>query len=414
MAFATGVFKRLSLKRQAALNVVAPAGAAGSARYMRRVTSTLDLAKANYASNEVNQSQQVRDMRHGVRSVPGSLSGELSVGAYQEPFSSVMRKDAVIGGTTGAIATITVASSGAGTKAGTFTRSAGDYIADGFKVGEVVRQTGPANANSNKNLMITALTALIMTVRTLDGSDLIAQAPVAGVTLTMAGKKTYCPQTGQLRLYHTIEHFYSDVPTTEVYRDCVFTGATISLPATGMATVEFPIMGLNEYVPADPTVEYFTNPAAAAAGPITAAVNGVIMVNGVAVANVTGLTITIAGAHSAPGGVVGSNEDPDIFPGVLTVTGQATVLFNSNAHRLLFINETEFAIACALTGDNTANAGFVAFIMSRCKYTGRTLDDVATGISQTLPFQALENVNGGGAGTVNDATTIVIQDSAFV
>lgn len=412
MAFSTGVFKRLAIKRQALLNTVAPAGAAGTARYYRRVTSTLDLTKANYSSAEINVSQQVRDMRHGVRSVPGSLSGELSVGGYQEPFQSVLRRDATAGGTTGVVANITIASSGAGSKAGTLTRAAGSFITDGFKVGEVVRQAGPANTNTNKNLLITDLTALVMTVRTLDGSDLIAQAAVAGVTISMTGKKTFIPSVGQLRLYHTIEHFFSDVPTTEVYRDCVFTGATISLPSTGMATVEFPIMGLNEFKPADPTVEYFTNPAAAPAGPITAAVNGACIINGVVVADVTGLTITIAGGHSAPGGVVGSNEDPDIFPGTLIVTGQVTMLFRSAVHRQLFIDEAEFGIVGVFTGDNTPNAGFVGFNMSRCKYTGNTKDDVATGITQTMPYQALENV-AGGAGTINEATTISIQDSAF-
>ena len=413
MAFATGVFKKLAIKRQALLNTVAPAGPAGSARYMRRVTSTLDLNKANYSSNEINVSQQVKDMRHGVRSVAGSISGELSVGGYQEPFTSVLRREATAGGTTGAVADITVASSGAGTKAGTFTRTDGSYIADGFKVGDVVRQVGPANANSNKNLLVTALTEKIMTVRTLDGSDLGGQAPIAGVTISATGKKTFVPEENQLRLYHTVEHFFSDVPTTEVYRDVVFTGATVNLPATGMATVEFPVMGINEHAPADPTVQYFTDPAAAPAGPITAAVNGALIVNGVVVADVTGLTITIAGNHSVPGGTVGSNEDPDVFPGTVVVTGQITALFRSAVHRQLFINEAEFVIVGVFTGDNTPNSGFIAFNMSRCKYTGNTKDDVATGITQTMPFQALENV-AGGAGTVNEKTTITVQDSAFV
>lgn len=409
-AIATGVFKKVALKRQAGLNQKAPAGAAGSARYMRRVTSTLDLAKATYGSNEILPSQQRRDVRHGVRSVTGSISGELSVGGYQEPFSSILRAEAAAGGTTGAVADLTIASAGAGTKSGTITRAGGSYLADGFKVGDVVRQAGPANANSNKNLLVTGLTALVMTVRTLDGSDLVAQAPAGGVTLAVAGKKISVPEAGHLRLYHTIEHFFSDIVDSEQFRDCVFTGATIQLPATGMATVEFPIMGLGMDTG---NAEYFNAPAAAPVGNIHAAVNGAIIVNGVVVADVTGLTITIAGNHATPGGVVGSNEDPDVFPGVLEVTGQMTVLFRSGALRQLFLDETEFGVVGVLTGDNTPNAGFTAFNMSRVKYTGATKDDVATGITQTLPFQALENV-AGGAGTINERTTITVQDSAFV
>lgn len=411
MAFATGVFKKLSIKKQASLGTKAPSGPAGSARYMRRVTSTIDLAKATYQSNEINPSQQVRDMRHGVRSVSGSISGELSAGGYQLPFESILRRVSTAGVTTGPGSDFVIASSGAGTKSGTITRATGNFITQGFKVGDVVRQTGPANANSNKNLLITALTQTVMTVRTLNDTDLIAQPGVGGVSIAVAGRKTFVPADGQTRDYYTIEHWFSDVPTSEQFSDCVFGGATINLPATGMATVEFPVMGLDMQTG---VAEYFNNPAAAPAGPIEAAVNGAIVVNGTVVADVTGLTITIAGGYTAPGGMVGSNVDPDIFPGVVTVTGQLTALFRSTELRDLWINEGEFGVIAVFTGDNTPSAGFTSFVMSRCKFTGNTKDDVATGITQTMPFTALEQITAGGAGTVNEATTISIQDSAFV
>lgn len=411
MPIATGVFKKLSLKKQAALGTIAAAGAGGSARYMRRVTSTLDLAKAGYQSAEINTSQQVRDFRHGVRSVAGSISGELSVGGYQLPIESVLRKTAVIGGTTGVVANITIASSGAGTFAGTLTRAAGDYIAEGFKVGDVVRQTGGSQAANNAhNFLITALTALVMTVRTLDSTDLVAQGAAAGVTIAVAGKKTWVPAAGQTRDYYTIEHWYSDIGESERFVDCVFTGFNIGLPATGMATIEFPVMGLNMQTGA---AEYFTTPAAAPVGPILAAANGALVVNGTVVADVTAMNIAVAGGQSSPGGVVGSNVDPDIFPGVLTATGSLTVLFRSVALRDLFLNETEFGVYAAFTGDNSAGAGFTAIAMPRVKATGNTKDDGQAGLSQTIPFQALENF-AGGAGVNSEATTISVQDSAFV
>lgn len=411
MGYATGVFKKLAIKRQAAVGVKAPAGAAGSARYMRRVTSTLDLVKATYSSSEILASQQRRDMRHGVRSVPGSISGELSVGGYQLMMESVLRRVSTAGVTAGAAVDLVVASNGAGTKAGTLTRAGATFITTGFKVGDVVRLADdPQAANNNKNLLITALTQTQMTVRTLDGSDLVAHAAGAG-TISVAGRKTFTPEDGHLRHYYTVEHFYADVPTSEQYKDVVFTGMTVGLPATGMATVEFPLMGLDMDTSA---AQYFDAPAAAPSGAIEAAVNGVIVVNGVVVADVTGLTITVAGNHAAPGGIVGSNVDPDIFPGILEVSGQLTALFRDTTHRDLFVNETEFGIIGVFTGDNTPAAGFTAFNMSRCKYGGNTKDDVATGITQTMPFTALENVNGGGAGTVNERTTLSVQDSAWV
>lgn len=410
-SIATGVFKKVSIKRQAGQGVIAPAGAAGTAQYMRRTSSTLNLGKATYGSAEILPSQQRRDFRHGVRAVTGSIAGELSSGGYQGPIEGSLRAAAVAGGTTGALINVTIASSGAGTFAGTLTRAAGSYITDGFKVGEVVAATGAGAGANTMNLLITGLTATVMTVRTLNGTDLAAVAAGGAITIAMRGKKVYIPQANQQRFYYTVEHWFSDIGSSERFVDTVFNGFTVTLPATGMATVEFPALGLNMTTG---VAEYFTMPAAAPAGAIMAAVNGALVVNGVVVATVTGLTITVAANAAAPGGVVGSNTDPDIFPGVLEVSGSMSVLFSDVTLRDLFINETEFSIVGTFVGDNTPLADVVAFIMSRCKANGADKDDVQTGITQTIPFVALENYLNGGAGTVNEATSIEVQDSRFL
>lgn len=411
MPIGTGVFKKLAFKKQTALNTKAPAGAAGTAKYLRRVSSTLDLAKATYSSAEILPSQQRRDMRHGVRSVAGTIRGEYSVGGYQQFIESALRRLAIAGATTGALTNVTIASAGAGTRSGTLTRATGSYLTDGFKVGDVVRASGAgAGAYGDLNLLITALTATVMTVRTLNGTDLGAVASGSSITIALTGRKTFAPQTGHTRDYYTIEHFYSDIPDSEQFVDCVIGGFTLAMPATGMSTIEFPVMGLNMETSSS---EYFTTPAAAPTGGVVAAANGVLLVNGAVVATLTGLTITVAGNYAAPGGVVGSNVDPDILPGVMDVTGSATALFVSGAMRDLFLNETEFSILAALTADNTAAAGVVGITLPRVKFTGNTKDDSQTALTQTLPFTALENTVGG-TGVASEATSISIQDSAFV
>ena len=85
---ATGIFKQLIAKKQTALNVKATAAAA---QLYRRVTSTLDLKKATYTSNEIRPSQMRSDFRHGVRGIAGSINGELSVGTYQSFIESALR-----------------------------------------------------------------------------------------------------------------------------------------------------------------------------------------------------------------------------------------------------------------------------------------------------------------------------------
>ena len=71
MAFATGVQKQLRYKAEATYGV-AP-GAAG-AQALRRVVSTLDLAKDVYASNEIRSDYQRQDFRHGIRRIAGGCA----------------------------------------------------------------------------------------------------------------------------------------------------------------------------------------------------------------------------------------------------------------------------------------------------------------------------------------------------
>ena len=409
---ATGTFKTLAIKKQVDLNIVAPAGAGGSAQQLRRVTSTLDLAKANYTSAEILQSQQKRDMRHGVKSVAGSISGELSVGTYQLPFESVCRKTSVIGATTGAIATIVAVAIGT-TGAGTFTRTGGSFLTDGFKIGDVVRPEGFATTgipNNTHNMIITALNAVVMTVQTLDKVAIGPKAAGDNVTIATIGKKAWMPETNQTRDYYTIEHWFGDIGQSELFVDQVFTGFTVNLPPTGMATVEFPVMGLDMTTA---QAQYFLAPASPSKTGILAAVNGLLLVQGSVAGVVTGLSIVTNGNYSVQGGVVGSNVDPDVYPGSIDVSGQITVLFENAVMRDRFLTEEESSLIGVFTASSAKDADFTTFVMSRVKYTGATKNDGTTGLTLTMPYTALENVNGGAA-LANIQTTLSIQDSKFV
>jgi hypothetical protein len=89
IAKATGVAKQLRYKAESTWGT-AP-GASG-AQLLRRVTSTLDLKKQTYRSNEIRSDYQVNDMRHGVRSVEGTINGELSPGTYKDFLAAAVRK----------------------------------------------------------------------------------------------------------------------------------------------------------------------------------------------------------------------------------------------------------------------------------------------------------------------------------
>lgn len=407
MTIATGVAKKLVYKKQSALGTIATSS---GAQYLRRVTSTVDLKKATYQSAEIRSDYQRADFRHGVRTVDGTISGELSPGSYADFIGSSVRQAWQSPSTTGAI--ITVAAAVTTGASGTFTRSAGSYLTDGFKIGDVVRWTGWATTgvpNNAHNFLITSLTATVMTGTMLDGVAIGAKAAGDSVTCTVVGKKNWIPLTGHLREYYTIEHAYTDITQSEVFTDCVVSQAMFKMPASGMNTCEFPILGLNMQTD---TTAYFTTPTAAVGTGVTAAANGALYIGGVAVGLVTGLDITLNGNYSTPGGVVGSNVEPDIFQGSIDVTGNATVLFQDGVFRDYFLDETEVSLVAVFTTANTANADFFSIVMSRLKFGGASKDDGEKGLTLTMPFTALLN-SSGGAAAANLATTISFQDSTL-
>lgn len=409
-AIATGVFKTVTQKRQTALGTIAPGGAA-TGQYLRRVKSTLDLDKTTYKSAEILVSQQRRDFRHGVWSDAGTISGEISVGGYQPFMESICRQVVQAADTTGALVNVTAAVTVS--PAGTFTRAAGSFLTDGFNVGDVISWSGWATTgvpNNAHNFIITALTATVMTVYPIDGVAVAAKASGDSVTGVLVGKKTFIPASGQVKHYYTIEHWFGDANNgtgeSEVFTDVVISKMSVKLPASGMATVDFDCMGLS-MTPAQ--AQYFTSPTAAPTGGIEAAVNGLCILNGAVVGLITSINFDINGNYSAPGGVVGSNKDPDIFPGSIDATGILTILFSDHTIRDYFVNETEVSLMTVLTANGTASSPFTSFVFPRVKLGGAKKDDQEKGLSMTVPFTALENT----ATAAANLSTIAIQDSAF-
>jgi hypothetical protein len=400
---ASGVFKKVARKREVTYGLVP---SAASAQLLRRVKSTWDLNKDTYKSNEIRPDLQVYDFRHGVRRMSGKLDGELSPGAYSDELSSIVKRDfAAVTPIAGA--SITIAGTG---PTWTVTRAAGSFLTDGVKVGDVIQlSVGTFNAaNITKNLWVVALTATVATVMPLNGVALVAEGPIATSTVTVMGKKTFVPLTGHTSVSYSLEHFYSDISQSEVFSGIRYSKATINLPPTGIATITLEGVGQNITTAA---AQYFTAPTALTTNAVVAAVNGLLMINGAVSAIVTGMSLVIDPAFSGDP-VVGSNIVPQQFPGAVDVSGQVTMQFVDNVARDLFINETESSLMVVMTSDNTAAAQFLNFVMSRIKFSGATKDDSDKALIQTLPFQALLNMGTGGAGQVNEATSISIQDSA--
>ena len=400
MAIAQGINKVVAIKKQSGLGV--PASGA-SAIALRREQSTTNLKKETYANNEIATHQQSTGKTHGLRSVDTSLNGVLSPGTYSSVIGSILRRD---------FAAVTALSSQTLTfagVAGAWTATGTGFLAGFLKVGGVFRvTTGSATANNGRNFLITSVTATVITFIALDGATVTAGSSTTCV-ITLTGKRTYVPETGHTKDYYTLEEWYGDLSVSQTYTDIMFGKLDIGLPATGNATLAVTGAGLDR--PVSTGVRVFTAPTESTTNPI-AAVNGVLIVNGVKVTNITGLTISIDGKAASMGAVVGANVSPDIQRGAIEVSGSFTALFDAMTLSDLFNAATQIALVAVITDGSAATADFFTITLPSITLDGDSKDDGDKGIVGTYPFTArICDPAIGGAALAYDRTIISIQDS---
>ncbi len=403
MAIATGINKQVGYKQETTWGTLA---GATSGKLLRRVTSNFNLMKETYQSGEIRTDYQIADMRHGVRSVDGSLSGELSPGTYSDFMAASLARDFTAGATATGL-TVTVAA-GSGTT-WTVTRSAGSFLTDGIKIGDVIRLSGGTLnvLNTAKNLVVVNLTATVATVVVLNGTAMFAESAVASVTATVIGKKTYAPTSGHVDRSFTFEEWYSDIAQSEVFTGVKVDTMSMALPATGLVTCDFGFKGKD--MTQTGVTQYFTTPTAQGTSGVFASVNGVLVVNGAPVALLTSLNINV-NRNMQNATVVGSNSLVEMFEGRIAVEGDFSAYFESASFRDIFANETEASLIVTLSTSSSATSDFVSITLPRIKVNSNTRDDGENGISAQHSFMALLN-SAGGTGVATEKTTISIQDS---
>lgn len=383
--------------RYAAESTFGTAASAAGGQRLRRVSSTLALAKDAFTSNEVRSDQQVFDARHGTRRVQGQLQGELSTQTFDDFLEAVMRGTwtAGVSASNTQFTSLTVSGSA-------FQIGGGSWITQGFKVGDVIRLSGFTHANVAKNFRITALTATAATV-TPSPAAMTSQATFS---VAVQGKKLL---NGSGIRSFTFEQNYPDIDISELYTGCRIGEMAIQLPPSGIATVSTTIVGQNGQNLASPNAPYFTNPGAETTTGVLAGVNGSLVVDGAASAVITGLDFSInCNLSSTP--VVGANTVPDVFYGRSVITGNVSAYLESESLLNVFTDEEEIDIIAQIDAAGAAPADFLCFRFHRVKFTGisKTVGPDG-GVVASFPFQAL--LRTGGAGTVYDQSTAVIQRS---
>lgn len=401
MAKARGISKVVAYKEETTFGQLA--GNTG-AKQLRRVSADLTSTRESYESAEIRTDQQVADFRLGTRSVEGSLSTELSAGSYADFIQTVLARD-FTAGTSQTLVDFTLAAVGL---LHTLTRAAGDWTTN-FKVGDVVRiSVAGSAANQDNNLIVVGVTALVLTVRAISGTALVPEA-ITGATVTAIGKNTYVPKTGHTTRSFSVEEFYSDIGQSEVYTGVKVGTWSVTVPASGLVTSEFSLMG--QGLKQTGTTQYFTSPAPAGTQPVLASVNGAILINGSATnACVTDFSFSCDKTLEASQ-CVGSELAEFVFEGAIRVTGSMSVYFEDGYLRDLFEKENVASLVLALSSGSAKDADVMTFVLPKVKLSSHAKQDNELGITASVDFTALLNdvaTNG------LPLTTIAVTDSSLV
>lgn len=211
-----------------------------------------------------------------------------------------------------------------------------------------------------------------------------------GIAGTSPGS-VWVPQSGHTDDIFTFEGWRSDVTESRLFPDTKVTQAQIAVQPNGMATVNFSLMGRDMTVGVS---QHFTAPAAAVGNIPASGAVGEILVDGVAVAVVTAANINING-NGETGDVIGSKLTPDIFRGIINVSGDFSLYHQDKAILQKYLDEATISFAIKL--DEPGGDDYIKISMPLVTVTGYTMQDAAGATVAQCQFNADMNEAGADA-----------------
>lgn len=407
---AQGINRQVSYKKQGGKGT--PATGSGG-QLIRRVTFNPNVTKDTYSSNEIASHQQHTGDTHGIARSAGTLNGELSASTYADFLASLLRKSPMA---TAAITSLTLTIAADGTN-WTITRSAGDFLADGVKKGDVVRLSG-SNLNAGNvgvNLIVIDLDATELTVLVPTGSALTAESSKSSSTVSVLGKKIWAPTASHTNDYYTVEDWFSDLAggtgRSHLYSDMQVGQVDVSMPATGNITANFNFVGLGKRTKGGSRI--LTTPTAETTTPVLGSVSGVVLIGGTQYAIVTAANFAISGNVNHGEATIGSKFISDTQKGRIMVSGSFSYLFVDDAFAQPFENETVTDLVFYFADDRTDGADFITFVMPEVKLMSDDGDDGEKQIVRSVNFTA-QLCSTGGSTAASHKTICSIQDSTLV
>lgn len=368
------------------------------------------MSMASIGSQEVRRDGLSTRGRHGLQRTGGSYSGELSVGGFDDILEAVMRgtwsaADTAITQATAGLTSIT-------TTASTIVAAAGSWITAGLRVGDVVVLTGHSTAaNNSRNLRLTGVTALTLTVaETLT----LNATPDTTFTITITGRKLINPGAGALvKRYFTIEEYEYDLDQSELFTDCVWSSVNISMQPNGLIQIGTSWAGTGQFE-AKPTgtSPHFTSPTTSTGDPL-AVLEATVRLGSGDLLDLTSFDITINNQAMSPDVISSSPYAPDVFTGSEIVSMNLSMLRKDLLGVADFIAETPLTLHLLATENEAAPESFFSIFVPN--FTYGTVDKSALAKaggprteSRSIPPDLIGIDNLGGA---FDATQVKIQIS---
>lgn len=254
-------------------------------KFVRHTGESLGLDTQTTRSNEIRSDRQIPDfVRTGINAA-GDVNIELSHGAFDDWLvASLMSAGwSTQVSLTGLTLTFNAA-------AGTITRSAGDWVADGVVVNAWIRPAGAAQSANNAYFKVSAVTTTVITVQQVGATPrMVNEGPTAAMTLKQGSQIV----NGTTFTSYAIERRFTDLTNEfSIFNGMAIDQLSLNTQKDGIVTGAFRFLGRTE-----------ASAAATAAGSTTAAptedvMNAIddckmVVENGGAQYDVTALTVQL-------------------------------------------------------------------------------------------------------------------------
>ena len=273
--------------------------------------------------------------RLGQKTVGGGLNGEISLGGFWNTLlSAAVRADWVAEYliTEADVTSIT-------TTTDKIIASAGSFLTENVRVGDVLRLANHATAaNNDKNLQVLAISANGREL-TFPAGSLTANA-VADTDFDITVLRKLSSGTEPVSKSFQIEQYLRDLDGGELFLGCRLSQLRITGGPDQMARYESTWVGKERVIIAEGTGPFFTDPTVTT-GKALVFDDSVLRLNGVAVSTITAFDLTF-NVDTSGIGVVASQTTPGVYDDDAAITGTISIVRDSLDSLTDWDNETEF------------------------------------------------------------------------